>query len=124
LRFIRNETDSKNLTTFHSIYIKESNLFNKIDIDLLFAYLLTDTAKNIFSDNRREYGNGLTKFEPNDLNNSYILNIFNLEERIIDEILNLYFKYRESILKNRREDKTYIDMINTILEDNFKRMNI
>ena len=69
LKFIRNEAEICNLTTFHCIYLV-NDLFSKIDIDLLFAYLLTDTAKRIFSDNRREYGNGLKKFEPNDLNNA------------------------------------------------------
>ena len=65
LRFIRNEANISNLTTFHCIYL---NMFSMQKVDLLFAYLLTDISKDIFNDNRREYGNGLQKFEPNDIN--------------------------------------------------------
>ena len=39
-----------------------------VDIDVLFGYLVTNVSKEIFMDNSRQYGNGLVKFEPNDLN--------------------------------------------------------
>ncbi|MBX3291256.1 MAG: N-6 DNA methylase, partial [Acidobacteria bacterium] len=67
LKFIRNEANIANLTTFHCIYL---NMFSAHRADLFFAYLLTDVSSEIFEDNRREYGNGLKKFEPNDINNS------------------------------------------------------
>ena len=54
LKFIRNEANISNLTSFHCIYPKLDNLFSQIDIDLFFAYLLTNTAKQIFEDNCRE----------------------------------------------------------------------
>ena len=63
LRFVRNKAGVYNLTTFHCVY--NTGL---IDTDILFAYLLTDVAKEIFLDNSRQYGNGLVKYEPNDLN--------------------------------------------------------
>jgi adenine-specific DNA-methyltransferase len=72
LRFIRNTSKATNLTTFHSIYVNDSH---KEFVDLLYAYLLTNTAHKIFEENRREYGNGLKKFEPNDLNSGKILDI-------------------------------------------------
>lgn len=85
LRFVRNEANIHNLTTFHCVYTTE-----EIDTDILFSYLLTNVAKDIFLDNSRQYGNGLIKFEPNDLNKGkcvdlrllsddeklYIINIF------------------------------------------------
>jgi adenine-specific DNA-methyltransferase len=67
LRFVRNEAGISNLTTFHCIY-PQTDMFSEVSTDLIFAYLLTDTARQIFEDNSREYGNGLQKFEPNDLN--------------------------------------------------------
>ncbi len=94
LRFIRNEANISNLTSFHCVYLNEANLFPKIDSDLLFAYLLTDTAKLIFSDNSREYGNGLQKFEPNDLNKAMMLDLSLLDKEIIDRILYFYAQYR------------------------------
>lgn len=92
LRFIRNEAGICNLTTFHCIYPQE-NLFSNITVDLLFAYLLTNTARLIFEDNCREYGNGLQKFEPNDLNKGKLLDIGKLSQNEKDKMLELYRSY-------------------------------
>lgn len=104
LRFIRNEANISNLTSYHCIYPNQSNLFSEIDIDLLFAYLLTDTAKQIFEDNCRQYGNGLQKFEPNDLNKGLMLDLGILDKKIQNEILELYNEYRILVLDNQNGD--------------------
>lgn len=75
LRFIRNKAGVYNLTTFHCVY----NI-GIIDTEILFAYLVTDVAKEIFLDNSRQYGNGLVKFEPNDLNNGNVVDLRLLTE--------------------------------------------
>ncbi|MDX9791201.1 MAG: Eco57I restriction-modification methylase domain-containing protein [Candidatus Kapabacteria bacterium] len=95
LRFIRNEANISNLTTFHCIYL---NLFSEPKVDLLFAYLLTDISKEIFNDNRREYGNGLHKFEPNDINKALMLDLDKISKTDEEKILNFYCKYRKSEL--------------------------
>jgi adenine-specific DNA-methyltransferase len=98
LRFVRNEANIRNLTTFHCVYF---NTMFMQETDLFFAYLLTDLAKEIFNDNKREYGNGLNKFEPNDLNSSKVVDFSILTSSQKAEILKLYYIYREnSILKN------------------------
>ena len=117
IKFIRNEVAISNLTTFHCIYLI-NDLFFKIDIDLLFAYLLTNIAKQIFNDNRREYGNGLKKFEPNDLNNAFMLDLSILSEKNTDKIINLYKKYRSSVL-NGKEDISYITEIDILLKKEY-----
>jgi adenine-specific DNA-methyltransferase len=99
IKFIRNEANVSNLTTFHCVYPKKEDLFSKNSVDLFFAYLLTDVAKEIFSDNRREYGNGLKKFEPNDLNTSKMLDLSLLSKTDTENILALYYEYR----KNQKE---------------------
>ncbi|WP_321469254.1 N-6 DNA methylase [Halarcobacter sp.] len=71
LNFILNNTNIINLTCYHGLYLNE-NL--KIYKDLLFLYLNSNTAYELFTLEKREYGSGLIKFEPNDINNSYILN--------------------------------------------------
>jgi len=113
VKFIRNEVNISNLTTFHCVYPTNSNLFSKINNDLLFAYLLTDVAKEIFSDNRREYGNGLKKFEPNDLNKSKMLDLSTLTESQVDQILELYSKFKKS------KDVKFISRIDEILRLEF-----
>ena len=118
LRFIRNEAHIANLTSYHCIYPKQTNLFCEIDIDLLFAYLLTDTARKIFKDNSREYGNGLQKFEPNDINKGLMLDLGLLNENTKEQILVLYRQYRITILSNKSGDDK-IEAIDNILIDNY-----
>jgi adenine-specific DNA-methyltransferase len=112
LRFVRNEANAMNLTTFHCVYPK-LNMFSDISIDLLFAYLLTDTSRRIFEDNGREYGNGLQKFEPNDLNKGKILDLDTLSsdnKRLIEKL------YGEYVGSN---DYKFIDRIDKLLVENF-----
>lgn len=89
LRFVRNEANILNLTTFHCIYLQQG-LFNNISADLFFTYLLTDLAKELFADNAREYGNGLQKFEPNDLNTAMMIDLASLPISTQTTIENLY----------------------------------
>jgi adenine-specific DNA-methyltransferase len=118
LRFIRNEANISNLTSYHCIYPKQTSLFSEIDIDLLFAYLLTDTAKQIFEDNSRQYGNGLQKFEPNDLNKGMMLDLGLLDKQTSNEILKLYKEYKSLILDNKNGDEI-INKIDQILTEKY-----
>jgi adenine-specific DNA-methyltransferase len=95
IKFIRNETNTLTLTTFHCVY--PNSMF--INIDLLFAYLLTDVAKQIFDDSRREYGNGLKKFEPNDLNNAQALDLSLIDKSTEDTVLALLHEYKNDKMK-------------------------
>jgi adenine-specific DNA-methyltransferase len=117
LKFIRNEAGIANLTTFHGIYPNSENASPE-KIALLFAYLLTDIAKKLFADNRREYGNGLEKFEPNDINKAQMLNLNDLEEPVKQDILKHYYLYRKSVLENT-PNQSLIDYINKILTVQF-----
>ncbi|WP_207679901.1 HsdM family class I SAM-dependent methyltransferase [Desulfonema magnum] len=119
IKFVRNEAKISNLTAFHCIY-PVSNLFSNVETDLLFAYLLTDIAKQIFNDNRREYGDGLKKFEPNDLNNALMLDLSVLDNKLKKRILNLYAQYRESIINNV-ENTEYVENINEVLKKVYKK---
>lgn len=118
VKFIRNEANISNLTTFHCIYLKK-DLFSKIDVDLLFAYLLTNIAKDIFGDNRREYGDGLKKFEPNDLNKGLMLDLTLLTEDEKNDIKLLYHAYRKSVI-NEQEDKSIINEIERKLKKKYE----
>ena len=113
LKFVRNKANISNLTTFHCVYPNKSSLYHSIDIDLLFAYLLTPTAKEIFNDNRREYGNGLKKFEPNDLNKAYMVNLSLLsddEQHHIKSLIELY---------KTEEDERFLLEIDEIIKERF-----
>ncbi len=75
--------------------------------------MLTDIAKEIFSDNRREYGGDLEKFEPNDLNKSYVLNLEVINFAIKKIILERYKKYRLSVI-NGQPDNCLLEELNRI----------
>jgi hypothetical protein len=111
LKFVKNEAGASNLTTFHCVYFQEDNLFQKIGIDLFFSYLITETAREIFKDNSRQYGNGLQKYEPNDLNKAQVLDLELLPEERIDDILNLYHDYRLSVISGR-ENEALLEELN------------
>lgn len=87
LKIIRNEMMINNLTTFHGMYF---NNMSKEEIDILFCYLLTPIGQEILYMNKREYGEGLDKFEPNDLNNAMILDIKVISENDKNKILKIY----------------------------------
>lgn len=117
LRFIRNEANIYNLTTFHCVYPKNT----EVDVDVLFAYLITDVAKEIFLDNSRQYGNGLIKFEPNDLNKGKVadLTLLNTEERSFVKDMYAFIKDNQNEnagvqLLNEFFSLKYIDGKNTI----------
>ena len=89
-----------------------------MNVDVLFAYLLTDVAREIFEDNRREYGNGLQKFEPNDLNKAMMLDLTLLSKKTENKIIELYKKYRDTAL-NKSPDDSFLTEINNILKNKY-----
>lgn len=88
IKVIRNEMMTKNLTTFHGLYFHKN--FAEEFINLCFCYLLTPVAQKILFLNKREYGDGLDKFEPNDLNNALILDLNIINDNDKKKILIIY----------------------------------
>ena len=87
VKFVRNLAGIKSLTTFHSVFVKEDF---KEDTDLIFCYFLTQTAQKILLENRKELGNGLIKFQPNDLNTARMLDITRISLRDRERMLGIY----------------------------------
>jgi len=110
LRFVRNEANVHNLTTFHCVY--DNGI---IETDVLFAYLLTSVAKQIFLDNSRQYGNGLVKFEPNDLNKGMVVDLALLTER---EKYYVKLVYRR-VKRHKNEPEKYIEQLNTFFKKKY-----
>ncbi len=98
LRFVRNEAGVRNLTCFHSVYL---NLFASNKIDLLTAYLLTNVSQEILNDSCREYGGGLNKFEPNDLNGARVINLDIIDSTTECLVRDVYQNYRASVIGSR-----------------------
>ena len=110
IKVVRNEAGVKNLTTFHGLY---TNGLTEQEINILFCYLLTPTANRILKQNKREYGDGLDKFEPNDLNNSKIIDIKNLTGDIKLKVLTCY----EELKKSNGDNSVVIRKLDDIFSD-------
>jgi len=110
LRFVRNKAGVYNLTTFHCVYNR-----GVVDTDVLFAYLITDVAKEIFLDNSRQYGNGLIKFEPNDLNKGKVVDLSLLTEKEKDFIKEIYH-----LIENDTDNQgKYINQLNDFFKKKY-----
>jgi len=116
LRFVRNEAGVYNLTAFHCVYLKP-NIMPKVD--LLMSYLITDVAREIFEDSRREYGGGLRKFEPNDLNNAFVVDLNKISKDKEENILHLFSKFRENEI-NGKSTVEVKNKLNEIFLDIFR----
>jgi len=64
MRFIYNQAKCLNLVAYHGIYL---NFDNELMIKALLCFLNSDICKKIQTIKRREYGGGLHKFEPGDM---------------------------------------------------------
>jgi adenine-specific DNA-methyltransferase len=80
------------------------------------SYFLTDVSKEVLNDNRREYGGGLNKFEPNDLNKANVINLDAIDEKTESEIIEIYQEYRLSVLQSA-PDKKLFSRLNDIYLD-------
>ena len=110
LRFVRNEANVRNLTCFHSFYV---NMLAMHQLELLMAYLLTDVSREILNDNRREYGGGLKKFEPNDLNKANVIDLEVIDTKTGTMIIEMYQRYRLSVVQHR-PDASQLEKLNDI----------
>ncbi len=70
-KIVRNESSALNLTCFHGF---QPNLSGLNYIDHIFLYLSSAVGQEIISLSMRRYGDGLNKFEPNDLNSALVPN--------------------------------------------------
>lgn len=87
LKFVRNLANINTLTTFHSVYI--NNGYEK-ETNIIFCYFLTPIAQRIIRENRKILGNGLEKYQPNDLNNAKMLDITLLNKKDSARINQIY----------------------------------
>lgn len=112
MNVVRNEAQIFNLTTFHSIFVLKEE-----QTELIFAYLLTNLAKEIILQNRREYGGGLEKLEPLDINHAACINFNQLSQPDVAEILQLYHSYRRQLIAGHAHGEL-IEQISQVFQRN------
>lgn len=114
-KFIVNAAHIHNLTTFHCVYL---NKMNEFDMNLFVSYLLSDVSKSILEKNRREYGNGLKKFEPNDINYSMVLDLRSMNVRSKEMVVRLFKEYLSSV-REQNPQETILSDINSLFCDEY-----
>lgn len=107
IKFVRNLSGISSLTTFHSIFIKEEY---KEFIDIIFCYFVTPIAQQIIRLNRKELGNGLDKFQPNDMNKAGMIDLDIISNDDKREIISLYENMKKT------ESKDIIEKLNDIFK--------
>jgi len=109
LKFIWNNSNCRNLTCFHAFY---PTVFGKKYLHILFIYLYTKLSKQLIDLEKREFGAGLGKYEPNDINRSYILNFDKLNDKQINRLTILQKNFI-----NNSQNSTFIDEAETIFRN-------
>jgi adenine-specific DNA-methyltransferase len=95
IRFIWNESECITLTCFHTFQPARAG---QAFMAILFLYLNSDTGRDLLELEKREYGDGLEKYEPNDINLSLMPNFSLLAEMDLARLTELQkaFKAAES----------------------------
>lgn len=113
--FIQNQTQVLNLTCFHGIYLTELGQKYK---DIIFLYLITDLARDIFERERREYGLGLGKFEPNDIKKALVFDFTQITINDQERLNQLYLKYVQ-LIQSANQPQDEFDIILKEIESIF-----
>jgi adenine-specific DNA-methyltransferase len=87
MRFILNSANVRNLAPFHCVNPKFDDI---IMVKALLAYLNSDLCRDIQTIKRREYGGGLHKFEPRDLENIPSLDVTRLSRMDVENLASLF----------------------------------
>lgn len=90
IRFIWNESDAISLTCFH---VFQPSRVGRAYLPFLFLYLNSATGRNFLEFEKREYGNGLEKYEPNDINKTLAPDFKRLEERHLQRLAGLQKRF-------------------------------
>lgn len=92
-RFVRNLAGVRNLTTFHGIYVRPEH---EHLLPLMMIYFWSSQCQLVMRDEQRQYGGGLQKYEPRDVENIKVPNFLNWPAAYIHKAVSLY----ESVASN------------------------
>ena len=86
IRFIWNDSQAITLTCFHVFQPSE---VGEAYLPFLFLYLNSATGRTFLELEKREYGDGLEKYEPNDINKAFAPDFSSLDQRDTERLIAL-----------------------------------
>ena len=119
VRFIWNESECNSLTCFH--VFQPSGLGSKY-LSLLFLYLNSAAASSFLELEKREYGDGLAKFEPNDINKALAPDFTLLSENQLNRLVELQRLFLDAE-KGSSKEASILDEANQIFDESIQDNN-
>lgn len=115
MRFIYNSKNVLTLAAFHGLYPKQKD---EKWIKSLLAYLNSDVALELAKTQHREYADGLSKFEPDDILDIPVLDFYSLSKNNINYLSDIFDRLDEC----RRQESKNEEIIRDELNEEIKRL--
>lgn len=113
-RFIKNETDARNLSNLHGIYLNVE--LSDQEVGALLAYLNSEFASEVVRRSGRTYSSGMDKIEPNEMEGVPVLDPRNLDDETISELAGLFDELRATAREDADTVEEVIERIDDRLE--------
>jgi hypothetical protein len=101
-RFIRNQAEVVSLNNLHNISFPEDTEYEPEEVNALLAYLNSDIVNKIVQRSGREYGGGLHKIEPGELEHIPVIDPKAMHEDDVSRLSNQFEKLTEAA-RNKEE---------------------
>lgn len=113
-RFIRNETNARNLSNLHGIYMNVA--LSEDQMNALLAYLNSEFASEVVRRSGRTYSSGMDKIEPNELEEVPVLDPRELDNATVSDLSKLFDNLCEAGRTENQSVKRIISAIDEQLE--------
>ena len=112
IRFVWNEINCISLTCFH---VFQPSSRGRVCLPYLYLYLNSSIGRDFLEVEKREYGSGLEKYEPNDINKSLAPDFDMLDRAASERLIGLQEAFTDTE-KDSSEEKSILDEADSIFE--------
>ena len=116
-RFIRNETNARNLSNLHGIYIDVE--MDEPQLEALLAYLNSEFASEVVRRSGRTYSSGMDKIEPNEMEGVPVLDPRGLDDETAAALATLFDELRAAARDDSKTTDEVVAEIDDLLQDVF-----
>lgn len=118
MRFVYNEAGVRNLTAFHCIYPSFSDTHS---VKAFLAFLNSGVSAKVQEFMRREYGGGLHKFEPRDLEELLVLDVTSVPDSKKIKLADLFDKLCDASRSRNGDESLVKSEIDAEIDDILKK---